>query len=828
MAARFWVGGAGTWDGVDLTHISATSGGAGGASNPGSGDTMTFDGSSGGGTVTVTYAVDVTSITMGAFTGTLDFGSSSPTMQAFLNSGTGTRTLVQGSGTWSITGNAITVWDWTVLTNFTFTKGTNPIRFTYSGSTGTRTIVSSSNAGAGALSAHPDISITAGTDIIGLTNSRVGHLVFTGFSGTLAIGTRLIYGNLTVTAGMSWTAGTSITTFGGTSGTQVITTNGNTMATPFVVDGVGGTVQLADNWNISTTSTCTITLTNGTFNTNTKSITCAGILSSNSNTRVLTITSSTITIGSTGNNATVWNIATSTGMTLNSTSSVINITGNALSFSGGGLSYGSVTLNAQAGGNTQVVGANTFVNLTLTNVNLNDTLTVQGNTTVSTLFTVTGNSSVNRLWLKSTTNGTPVTITAAAVALTNVDFSDIVGAGAATWSGTSLGNAQGNSNITFTAPVTLYWIANGGSARLTSHWSLSSGGAATTTTPLPHDTCIFDANSITLAGQTITWDITRLGTVNMDAVLNTPTLNMSVASSYRYYGSLALGVGVTYTGARSVIFHGRSAYTIKSNGVTYPLDVQIDAPGGTYSLADAISIPNTLTVTNGGFDAVTYNVTATLFSSSNTNTRSVNMGPGIWTLTNTGLVWNTNTGTGLTLNAGTSTVIVSDTSSSTKSMTQGSQILYAVTVIGGGGGTMTFGSNFRVTNFNCNPTSATTLKFANAGNAITVTGDWNVNGIAGTLLVITSTSAGNQFTFTKASGLVTSRYVSIKDSVATGGASFQAVNSTDAGNNTGWVFSTASAGGGLQAGKKFAAFGGARPINKVLDSKLHGYRKLGG
>jgi hypothetical protein len=53
MANRFWVGGTGTWDAADTTHWAATSGGAGGQSVPGAGDAVTFDGASGGGTVTV-------------------------------------------------------------------------------------------------------------------------------------------------------------------------------------------------------------------------------------------------------------------------------------------------------------------------------------------------------------------------------------------------------------------------------------------------------------------------------------------------------------------------------------------------------------------------------------------------------------------------------------------------------------------------------------------------------------------------------------------------------------------------------------------------------
>lgn len=52
MAAYFWVGGTGTWDGVDSANWSATSGGAGGAGAPNSTDTVIFDSASGTGTCT--------------------------------------------------------------------------------------------------------------------------------------------------------------------------------------------------------------------------------------------------------------------------------------------------------------------------------------------------------------------------------------------------------------------------------------------------------------------------------------------------------------------------------------------------------------------------------------------------------------------------------------------------------------------------------------------------------------------------------------------------------------------------------------------------------
>lgn len=133
--ARFWVGGTGTWDSTTTTHWSLTTGGAGGASVPGTGETVTFDGASGGGTVSVSGTISglsLSGIDCGAFTGTLDFSSGNPNLTVSTNgsfsvSGTGTRTVNLGSGTFTLTGTNGNVWNATTTTGLTFNAGTSTI-----------------------------------------------------------------------------------------------------------------------------------------------------------------------------------------------------------------------------------------------------------------------------------------------------------------------------------------------------------------------------------------------------------------------------------------------------------------------------------------------------------------------------------------------------------------------------------------------------------------------------------------------------------------------------------------------------------------------------
>lgn len=145
MASRFWVGGTGTWDSTTTTHWATGSGLGGGASAPGSADTAVFDAASGGGTVTVDTTINGLSflgITMGAFTGTLDFSVNNPSITLtnggggqFSITGSGVRTLKMGTGTFTFSspGNTQTCFDAGTTTNLTFQGGSATYNITFSG-----------------------------------------------------------------------------------------------------------------------------------------------------------------------------------------------------------------------------------------------------------------------------------------------------------------------------------------------------------------------------------------------------------------------------------------------------------------------------------------------------------------------------------------------------------------------------------------------------------------------------------------------------------------------------------------------------------------------
>lgn len=379
MASRFWVGGTGNWDAATTTHWSATSGGGGGASVPGSGDTVTLDASSGGGTVTITTTVNVISITMGAFTGTLDGNGQNVTLQTFNCSGTGTRTLTMGNGTWTITGNNGTVWTTNTTTNLTFNRG-NAVVLNYSGSVGTRTVQN----GTLAEGSAPSFNVTAGTDTVSISGT-VFNYDLTGFAGPLGGANVTVFGDLTFGSGMTVNIAQTIT-LAATSGTKIIKTNGITLDCPVTISGVGGTFQLFADTTIGGGTARTLTLSGGTLDVNGKILTNFGNLSSTgSSVRQLKLASGTYN----NTNTATATIFTASGSNFSTdqtgTIKISGATTNVRTFAGGGFTYGNIWFsNATPSGQLNITGANTFADLKCDTPPQTILFTAATTTTVST------------------------------------------------------------------------------------------------------------------------------------------------------------------------------------------------------------------------------------------------------------------------------------------------------------------------------------------------------------------------------------------------------------------------------------------------------------
>ncbi len=206
--ARFWVGGTGNWS--DTAHWSDSSGGSSGFSVPVSTDPVTFDSSSGGGTVTVNQAADCASLTFaggtgytGIFAGTFNLTVRGDlTLASTMGTMTyaGTITIAASGGTCALT-TATKTWSCPIAIGFTGSTngGTVTLQDAFISSTtfnvnkGTFNTANFNMTLKSFTSTTTDVrSITVGTSTILLNNSsgswsmtNVGNLTLSAASSTI-------------------------------------------------------------------------------------------------------------------------------------------------------------------------------------------------------------------------------------------------------------------------------------------------------------------------------------------------------------------------------------------------------------------------------------------------------------------------------------------------------------------------------------------------------------------------------------------------------------------------------------------------------------------
>jgi hypothetical protein len=425
MAARFWVtGGTGNWS--STTNWSATTGGASGASVPGSADTATFDASSGAGTATVDSSVTIQTLTMTGFTGTLAFGTNTISVNS-------TGTVYTGDTTFSVTGTPVINVTSTGSTAITVTPGVateaNSISFNFTGGTYTLTFLNTAS-------------------------NSARNINFTGFAGTwnLVAAARTIYGSLTLSTGMTFGSATGVFTFGGTSGTQLITCNGKSFLAPIAINGVGGTMKLVDALTMGSASI--FSHTNGTLDLNGQTLTVGTRYTTVSGTKNLTFNGGTLVCPSA--NTTSFNNQNPTNYTITAgtgTGKISMTAATAKSFVGGGATF-PCTLSNDGAGALTITGSNTFTTLA------NGVSPTTFSFTAGTTTTVTN-------WNVSGTAGNLVTIgsvTAASHTLSkasgtvsadylSISYSTATG-GAAWFAGANSTNGGNNSGWVFSNATT--------------------------------------------------------------------------------------------------------------------------------------------------------------------------------------------------------------------------------------------------------------------------------------------------------------------------------------------------------------------------------------
>lgn len=384
-------------------------------------------------------------------TGTLNLNNFTLTnFGSFGSSNALSRSIAFGTGNYTNTSTAsATIWGMATATGFTYTGTPTVNVIGNAASGGTRVIQYGSSFGALETTA-PSFNITNGADSVTLSGSGL-NVNTTGFSGSLGSFSWTTYGNFTLGSTTTVASGTSNFTFASTNATtRTITTNGVNIDRPITFSGVGGSWQLQDALTVGTTRA--ITLNNGSFSSGNQSITTGLFNFSNSNTKTLTLGTSTVTI--TGGTSTTGFVGSNSGTTYDVVNSTIVFT-NTGTFSGGqggatGNQFGTITMSAASG--TLYLGLGTVARCTTLNNTVSPCTITNACTTGFTVdnFNVNGTAG-NLVTLNSTVAGTARTISKSSgtVSANYLSIQDSTATGGATWNAYNSVNVSNNTGWNF-------------------------------------------------------------------------------------------------------------------------------------------------------------------------------------------------------------------------------------------------------------------------------------------------------------------------------------------------------------------------------------------
>jgi hypothetical protein len=413
---------------------------------------------------------------------------------------------------------------------------------------------------------------------------------------------------------------TGATILAATSGAHTVTTNGVTLTASS--SGNAGIIfgplsgSSTATWTLGsavTTTLGTVSSLAGTFNTGNFNVTTpVQLLFSGAQTKTINLGSSTV---STGTAIIFASGANSSNTTLNAGTSTITVSAASPTLNSGltsgGLTFYNVSFTSAAFGTTTINGANTFNDLNQISrsatgqrfITLSDNQTVNGTLTLGA-----ANTAIRRVQVQSSLTGTQRTITlnGTLAALADVDFRDIAAAGtvATPWTGTRLGNCQGNTNITFAAGVDKYWYSatGAGGSWSAAQWELTAGGTTPSVNnfPLAQDTVILRDTGLN-AGQSLTTDsFWNIGAINGSARTLAMTFSTSNVAPI-IYGSWTGNSNITVAGSGALFFGAQNAtITITSNGTIWTGQVYCDAPGSIFRLADNFTSTYALSNTGPG------------------------------------------------------------------------------------------------------------------------------------------------------------------------------------------------------------------------------------
>ncbi len=458
--------------------------------------------------------------------------------------------------------------------------------------------------------------------------------------------------------------------------------------------------------------------------------------------------------------------------------STINIINGGSSFMGSGYTFYNVNFDGVSMGTSLNLSGECSYELLSFN-NISTVLFPQNMTTTIADLQFNG-TCANIVTVASATSGYTANIfkTSGSVTEDYLAIKDITILGGASFisdNSSDLGNVN-NWTINAAASTTLYWVGGTGSWNDPTHWSLSSGGPqAGACAPTVNDDVIFDVNSFSVAGQIVSIDGNAFcHDITWTGVINNPDLAaFNFGGDNLYMGGTMLldpNMTLSFNGAHNFVSDDAGE---QINTQNIPLTGNVFFSGiGEWTLANSLQC-SSLYVNQGSFISNNNNITASAFVSNTNLIRSINLGSSLVTLVSS---WQIQDATNLTFTSGTSTIAFS-----ANATFQGGDQIYCNVGFAGNAGI--YHNN---TFINIGFQAGTTVSFE-AGSTQTIINMIVADGTCGSYIILQSQTEGSQATISKAFGAIAVDYCRLRDMNAAGGSTFNATNSIDMGNNTGWV-----------------------------------------
>ena len=634
-----------------------------------------------------------------------------------------------------------------------------------------------------------------------------------------------VSGNLTFQATNFTRTYTGTTTFNATTTGKTVTTNGVAFGGGVTFNGVGGGWTLGSALTTNTASQTT--LTNGTLNLSSYTLSTGLFNSNNSNTRTIAFGTGNITCTGTG---TVWTTATVTGLTTTGTQ-VVNVTSTgstAITVNTGILSEANAIRFNFTGGTYPLTflgtASHTARDVEFTGYagtwNATSTGIIYGNLKLSTGMTLTASTSAMTF---SATSGTQQITTNAKTIDFPLTFNG-VGGTFQLQDALTMGSTRTATLTNGTLSLQSYTLTTGSFSSDNSNTRTIAFGTGQIS--LPSTGTVWDTPTVTGLTTTGTQVVNVTSTGSTGITVNLGFMSEANSISFNFtggtyplnfifdyegvrnlnftgylgtwtffsptvYGNLTFSSGMTFSATYGISLQGTGIQQITTNGQTINFNIAFVGYSTTsFKLLDNLTYGSAIdTYLYGGqldLNGQTLTAGNSFFPYGSEPIELLFNGGTLVCTGASATAFENVLGSSFITTAGIGTGTISMTAATAKTF-DGNGAIYNCTLNQGGAGALTIKGSNTFNNITNTVQPASVLFTAATTNTFT---NFNLSGTSGNLITIGSVTAASH-TLSKASGTVNSNYLSISQSTATGGATWEALTTNgnvDGGNNTGWIF----------------------------------------